>query len=549
MTSFSKFLLLVICAPFILFSCQSKTTKKTADLLVFNAKIYTVDSSFSKAEAMAIKNGEIIALGSTKKLLDTYRAKDSLDVKGNTIIPGLFDAHTHFFEYGRRSFQVDLRGTQSYEEVLQRVVAFQNREQQNFITGMGWDQTNWPTNEFPTKAKLDSLFPHTPVALTRIDAHTMLVNQKALDMAGITASSTVDGGTFVKKDGELTGVLIDNARQKVQAIIPEFSRLENIKALQRAQEACLSFGLTTVAEAGISHEAIQLMDSLALQHKLVIDIYPMLLYADPHLDDYLFHGLGQNKAISCRAIKLYADGALGSRGAALKEPYSDDPGNYGKMRVSPEFINTMAEKVARSNFQLNTHAIGDSADHVVLKAYAKVLKNKPNRRWRIEHAQIVDPIDLHYFSKNIIPSVQPTHAISDMNWAEDRLGHQRVTYAYANKRLLEEAGIVALGTDFPVEKINPFRTFYTAVARQDKNGNPEGGFQADQALTRKQALKGMTIWAAYAQFSASKKGSLEPGKQADFIVLDRDIMTVPIDSSLHTQVLKTYIKGALVFNR
>ncbi len=538
----------LVLLSFMLYSC-SHHAKKQVDLLVYNATIYTVDSTFSKAEALAVRNGKIVAVGNTQDLTQKYQAATKVDAGNHTIIPGLFDAHAHFIELGKRMLQVNLRGTKSYDEMIQRVVDFQHKEHRNFITGMGWDQNSWPSKKFPTKKKLDQLFPNIPVVLTRVDGHAFLVNQKALDKAGITASSHIPGGTFVKENGKLTGVLIDNARKKIYSILPKYNEQKETNALLRAQKKCLSYGLTTVADAGISHESIQLMNKLALNKQLKIGLYPMLLYSDPHLDDYLFQGLGKNEAISCHAVKLYADGALGSRGACLRKPYTDMPGHYGKMRVNPQFIKELAQKIARSHFQLNTHAIGDSANHVVLKAYATALKGKTDRRWRVEHAQIVDPEDWKYFSKNIIPSVQPTHAISDMDWAEDRLGSTRIQYAYANKTLLDQAGLVALGTDAPVEEINPYRTFYTAITRQDSLGNPPNGFFPKQKLSRKEALKGMTIWAAYSEFLNKTKGSLVPGKQADFVILDRDIMKVSADSTLHTQVLATYIKGKKVYDR
>jgi hypothetical protein len=527
-------------------SCNSQEKEK-ADLLVINATIYTVDSTFSKAKAMAVKDGKILELGSSKNLKSKYDPKKSLDAEGQTIVPGLFDAHAHFLGYGLGTQKVDLRGAKDFDEVLERVKKFQKREKSDFITGRGWDQNSWPNKKFPKKDKLDSIFPETPVALTRIDGHAMLVNQKALDLAKIDASASVEGGSFKKENGKLTGVLIDNAQNKLKNIIPAPSEKDLAKALLRTQKKCLSFGLTTVSDAGVSHNVIQMMDSLTLKNELKIGLYPMLIYNSPHLDDYLQNGMGKNKGVSCQAVKLYGDGALGSRGAALKKPYADDPGNLGKMIVSPERIESLAAKVANSNFQLNTHAIGDSTNSVVLKAYESVLDGKPDRRWRVEHAQIVDSVDLRHYSKNIIPSVQPTHAISDMDWAGARLGEERLKNAYAYKRLLKQAGLLVLGTDFPVEEMNPFRTFYAAVARKDKLGKPKNGFMSSQSITRKQALKGMTIWAAYSQFSDDKKGSLESGKQADFVILDRDLMTVSMDSTLNTQAKATYIKGEKVF--
>lgn len=539
---------MIILGVFLLVSCNQQN-KEEADVLLYNATIYTVDSVFSKAGAMAVKDQKIVAIGQPEELRSKYHAKEEIDVNGKTIIPGLFDAHYHFTGVGSSMLQAELRGSASAEEMFKRVEEFQAKNNLSFIRGRGWDQSLWPDKEFPTKDELDKRFPDTPVLLTRVDGHALLANQKLLDLAEIDENSSVEGGTYIKKDGKLTGVLIDNAMNKAYNAVPSMNRNDLEEVLLSAQEESLSYGLTSIADAGVSHEIIQVMDSLAKIGKLKIGIYPMLMYSDPHLDDYLNKGLGENEAISSRAVKLMSDGALGSRGATLKEPYHDEKNNYGKLIRSPEYMSDLIKKLAASDFQLNTHAIGDSANHIILQDYRKVLENETDRRWRIEHAQIIDPIDLQYFNKeNIIPSIQPTHAISDMTFAEDRLGKDRLeTEGYIYKELLDQAGIVVLGTDAPVEEVDPYRTFYTAVARKNRKGEPEGGFLPDNALSREETLRGMTIWAAYGQFEEGIKGSLEPGKQADFIILDRDIMEVPIDSVLHTKVEATYVKGEKLF--
>lgn len=537
----------IICSVILTAVSCAPTSKEKVDLLVYNAKIYTVDSSFSVAEAMAVKDGKIVAAGSTDQLNRQYEAEASVDAEGNTVIPGLFDAHFHFYNVGKSMMEVDLTNTQSPEEMIQRIVDFQQEKKQDYIAGRGWDQNLWPTQEFPDKKELDKLFPDIPVLLKRVDGHALLVNQKVLDMAGIDENAEVEGGTYIKKKGKLTGVLIDNAMDKVYSVLPHSDEADITQAFLNAQEECFSYGLTSIADAGASHRQIQMMDKLKGENQLKIGLYPMLIYADSHLDDYLFNHLGENKYVSSRSVKFLSDGALGSRGAALKAPYSDDPDNYGKLLASPDYITELVEKVARSDFQLNTHAIGDSANHFILEAYHKFVPKDTDRRWRIEHAQIIDTEDLSYFDGHIIPSIQPTHAISDMFWAKDRLGEERLSHAYIYKTLLDKSGIVALGTDAPVEEVDPYRTFYAAVARKNRKGEPKDGFQTENALSREEALRGMTIWAAYAQFEENSKGSLEPGKQADFVIIDKDIMQVPIDEVLQTKVKSTYVKGEKVY--
>ncbi len=517
------------------------------DLIVTNANIYTVDSTFSKATALAIKDGEFVAVATDGEIAAAFESTSVLDAEGKTIVPGLIDAHCHFYGLGMNQQVVNLRGTKSYQEVLDKVSAFQKEKPSNFIQGRGWDQNDWEVKKFPTKEALDALFPNTPVALERVDGHAYLVNQKALDMAGITGSTQVDGGEIVKDDqGVPTGVLVDNPMGMVDAVIPKPSKATQIQALKDAEAICFDYGLTTVNDAGLPRATIELIDSLQQAGALKIRMYAMVSNTPENLDHYLSKGILKTDRLNVRSIKVYGDGALGSRGAALKEPYSDKPGHFGAMITPVDKIGELAERIAATEYQMNTHAIGDSANIVILRAYEKALEGKPDRRWKVEHAQVVSPSDFDYFEKGIIPSVQPTHATSDMYWAEDRLGEERVQGAYAFKTLLDKAGIVALGTDFPVERVSPFLTFYAAVARQDLDEYPEGGFQMKDALSREETLKGMTLWAAYSNFEENEKGSIEVGKQADFVILSEDMMTIPHKAIPNLKAEQVFLGGEQV---
>lgn len=538
--------ILIAVLAFLFAGCSKK---QKVDLLVLNAQVYTVDDQFSVVEAFAVNDGKIVATGTSKIMKGTYAAEKTFDAKGKTILPGLIDAHAHFYGLGTQQFKVNLRGTKSFDEMIQRIVDFQKERQVAYILGRGWDQNDWEVKEFPTKDKLDSLFPNIPVAITRIDGHALLANQKALDLAGITPKTKVEGGKIGIKNGELTGVLIDNAMEILRKSIPASTTKENVKALMAAQDICLRYGLTTIDEAGLDKSIIQLIDSLQEAGDLKIRFYAMASATPENVEYYLTKGIVRTDRLHVSSFKVYADGALGSRGAVLKAPYSDKPHHFGTMLIGVDAFKQLAAKIYNSPFQMNTHAIGDSANVVVLKTYDSLLKPNEDRRWRVEHAQIIDAPDFAHFSKNIIPSVQPTHATSDMYWAEDRLGAERLKNAYAWKKLLHQAGVIALGTDFPVEKVSPFLTFYAAVVRKDLKGFPENGFQPENALSRKETLKGMTIWAAYANFEEKEKGSIEKGKFADFVVLDQDIMKVPGNKIPETKVLATYIAGEKVFQR
>ncbi|WCO00821.1 amidohydrolase [Psychroserpens ponticola] len=530
-------LLLIICA-----SCSKE--KIQVDSIISNANVYTVNNDFGKAEAFAVKDGKFLEIGTSSDIQSKYTSENLIDVQGKTIVPGFIDAHCHFLGLGLDQLDVDLVGTKSFEEVMKRVLDFQNGKELDYIVGRGWDQNDWEDKFFPNKKLLDKLFPETPVALIRIDGHATLCNQAALDLGGITINTKVDGGEVVMENGELTGVLVDNAVDLVWNHWPGsgYTRKDIVEALLVAQDMCFDLGLTTVDDAGLDQNTIELIDSLQNTGDLKMRVYAMVSGTEDNVDYYLNKGIIKTDRLNVRSFKFYADGALGSRGAMLREPYSDKPNHLGLLVTDLETFNKNAERIANSEYQMNTHAIGDSANHAVLQIYNKVLVGKENRRWRVEHAQVVSQEDFDLY-KNVMPSIQPTHATSDMYWAEDRLGSERVKGAYAYKQLLNAYGKVALGTDFPVERVSPFLTFYAAVARQDLEQYPESGFQKENGLTREETLKGMTIWAAYSNFEEDEKGSIEVGKFADFIILDQDIMTVDQKEIPNIKVKQTFVGG------
>jgi predicted amidohydrolase YtcJ len=540
-------LFILIMSVSILSSCNNKPK---IDLLIYNATVYTVASNFSKTEAIAVDNGKIVATGNSKDLLDQFDAKEKIDAQGKFIFPGLMDAHSHFLDYGLALNQADLVGTTSWDNVVDKVKKFAGEHKEGWIVGNGWDQNDWDVKNFPNNQKLNELFPDRPVILSRIDGHAAIANNKALELAGVKAGDKLEGGEVEVNNGKLTGILIDNATSLVYSKVPKATTAQLTDALLDAQKNCFAAGLTTVSDCGLDYSMALLIDSLQKKNELKMRMYVML--SDSKRDyDFLFkNGKIKTDRLNVRAFKLFADGALGSRGACLLKPYSDKPGWSGFLLSSPGHFDSCAKIIAEHGFQMCTHAIGDSGNRTMLEIYAKYLKGKNDQRWRIEHAQVVNKDDFHYFGDyNIIPSVQPTHATSDMYWAGDRLGKERLKYAYANKELMNENGWIPLGTDFPVEDISPVKTFYAAVFRQDANGWPAGGFEMENSLTREEAIRGMTIWAAKANFEEHEKGSLEKGKFADFVLLDKDLMKADAKDVLNTKVLMTFVGGEKVFER
>ncbi len=533
---------------FMIISCKFR---QKADLIVHHAVIYTADTAFSVAEAMVVRDGKIIAVGTNDDILKEFEATEEKNAAGKTIYPGFIDAHAHFVGFGMSLQQVDLTGTTSWEECVDQVKIFakaKNMAPGEWIQGRGWDQNKWVLANFPIKDLLDTFFPNNPVALVRIDGHALIANQAALDLAKIKPGCVIEGGTVETIGGKLTGILVDNAESLVKQAIPTPSNERFKAALLAAQEKCFAFGLTTVVDCGLGLDVVTEIDSLQQSSALKMRIVIMLSDDASNYDHYLKTGPYKTQRLNVNAFKLYADGALGSRGACLLKPYNDKPDWQGFLLKDRKYFETILPRIYDSKFQACTHAIGDSGNRMILQVYANILKGKNDRRWRVEHAQVLNANDLHYFGDySIIPSVQPTHATSDMYWANDRLGAERVKGAYAYQQLLQQNNWIPLGTDFPVEDISPFKTFFAAVSRQDASGFPTWGFQPENALTRRQTLWGMTLWAAKGSFEEKEIGSLEKGKNADFIMLDTNLLQCPIHDVLNAHILATYVNGEKVY--
>lgn len=533
----------------LLFPIITFAQKQTADLIVYNAVVYTVDNQFIMAEAFAVKDGKFLATGSSKAILEKYNAKQKIDAKGKPIFPGFYDPHSHFMGLGQMLSQCDLVDTKSYEEIIERLKKFDSEHKdEQWIIGRGWDQNDWDIKVFPTKDLLDKAFPNKPVVLTRIDGHATIINSKAIELAKISPTSKVNGGVVEVIDGQLTGILVDNAMGLVKRVIPQATDNDKRKMLLAAQKECLKLGLTTISDAGLNQDDIDLIDKMNKEGSLKIRNYVMVSLGIRNLDYYIKKGIYKTDRLNVRSFKLYADGALGSRGACLLKPYSDEPSKTGFLLLSAAELERSLTQIYNSGFQANTHCIGDSANRLILNLYGKLLKTKNDRRWRIEHAQVVDNQDVPKFGKySIIPSIQATHATSDMYWADERLGDVRVKTAYAFQDLLKQNGVIANGSDFPVEFVNPLYGFHSAVARQDAKNFPEGGFQMENALTREQALRAMTIWSAYANFEEKERGSIEAGKMADFVILEEDLMKIPKEKLRNVKVLNTFVGGEKLF--
>lgn len=529
-------------------SCNHTTT---ADMIIYGAKIYTVDSSFSVAEAMAVKDGKILEAGSTDHIRKAYTAAAIVNAEGKIIYPGFIDGHAHFYSYALSLQKVNLTGTKSWEQCISRLQQFATEKhitQGEWITGYGWDQNDWDNKAFPSKTLLDQYFPGNPVFLARIDGHAAMVNQVALDKAGIKAGDTIAGGIIETKAGRLTGILVDNATGRADHAIPAPNNNTLRQLFDEAQQNCFSVGLTSITDCGLTKQEADKLDSLQKEGLLKIKLTVLLADNAENYAWYLPRGIYKTERMHIAGFKLFADGALGSRGACLLKPYHDKPGWNGFLLNDTDHYSAALSKIAASPFQACVHAIGDSANRLILQRFAALLSSGNDRRWRVEHAQVIDPADIALFGRfNIIPSVQPTHATSDMYWAEDRLGTNRLRSAYAYKDLLRQNGWMVLGTDFPVEDISPFKTFYAAVVRKDAAGYPPEGFQMENALTREEALRGITIWTAKGSFEEAEKGSLEKGKDADFIIADTDLMQCDPAAMLKAKVIATYVNGEKVY--
>lgn len=530
----------------LLCSCQQK---ESVDTIVYG-HIYTVNDAFDQVEAMAIKEGKIVATGDKVTIDKAYKAAESIDYGNQAIYPGFIDAHAHFFGYGKTLQIANLRDTESWDEIVEILLEFSKDQPEGWIIGRGWDQNDWKIKKFPTKDLLDKHFPDRPVYLTRIDGHAAIVNQKALDVAEYTRKTRIPGGDLIQKNGQLTGVLIDNAMGSVHSKMPRATKNQVHKILKDAERDCLAMGLTTIVDAGLNPDVIEEIEALNKSNDLKMRLHVMLSLTDDNIDYLVKRGEIKTDRLHVNGFKAFADGALGSRGALLIEEYHDHSGHKGLLLMDTVQFRKQLARMYQHNFQVNTHAIGDDANRILLNMYGDFLEGDNDRRWRIEHAQVMSPDDFYLFGKyDIVPSVQPTHATSDMYWAGERLGAIRLKSAYAYKQLLDENGWIALGTDFPIEEIDPLLTFNAAVNRQDKKAYPADGFQMENALTREETLRGMTIWAAKGSFEENEKGSLEKGKFADFIVMDQDLMTISAKDILKTKVLATYINGEKLYEQ
>jgi len=540
------YLLLIFIISLTVTSCNFK---QKADLIIKNAKIYTVDKNFTVVQGLAVMNGRFVAVGPYSTITAQYYSDNVLDLKGKYIYPGFIDPHCHFVGYSENLTHVDLQGSKSFAEVVERAKKHQLENPSTWITGMGWDQNLWQLKEFPTNQLLNEVFPDTPVLLRRIDGHAAIANQAALTIAGINENTQIKGGKIVLKDGKHTGILIDNAVDLVLAFVPKPTQQELVAGLLKAQQNCFKVGLTSVGDAGLEISEILLIDSLQKQQMLEMRIYAMLSPTKENLDYFLKNGFYQTPYLNIRSLKLYADGALGSRGALLLKPYSDDPTNSGLLLQNADSLTALCQLAYEYNYQVNTHCIGDSANRLMLSIYGSLLKGENDYRWRIEHAQVVNPTDLKSFKQfSVIPSIQTTHCTSDMGWAEKRLGNDRVQHAYAWQDLLKQNDWLINGSDFPIEDINPLFGFYAAVTRQDQQGLPIGGYFPKQQLSRMQALKAMTIWAAMGQFEENEKGSIEKSKMADFVVLSQDLLSAPSTDLHQIKIEQTYVGGQKVFD-
>ncbi len=525
--------------------------KTNVDLIVTNARIYTVNNSFDIDEAFAVDKGKFVAVGTVDEIFSSFSSDDIVDAKGKFIYPGFNDGHSHFLSYGLAATRyANLVGTSSFDEVVELVKAHHNKYPGEWILGRGWDQNDWADISFPTKEKLDKAFPNTPVVLTRIDGHAVLANSEALERAGIDGNSKVYGGEVVLQNGEPTGVLIDNAIGLVRSIIPDFSKKEKTQALLLAQKDCFAVGLTTLTDAGLDKDEILLIDKLQNKGQLKIKVYAMLSPTEENFEYFFEEGPIHKDNLTVSSVKLYVDGALGSRGALLLEPYSDAPHTHGLQLSSQAYFDSICNMAYDAGFQVNTHAIGDSGNRIMLRSYAKVLKGKNDKRWRIEHAQIVSADDLHFFGDySIVPSIQSTHCTSDMYWADERLGPDRIKTAYAYADLLNQNGWLVNGTDFPIEDISPLKTYYAAVGRKDLKGWPEDGFQKENALSREDALRSITIWPAKGSFDEDRKGTIKVGKVADFVILEKDIVQIHESEIPETVVVATFVNGKKVYGK
>jgi predicted amidohydrolase YtcJ len=585
-----KKLLLIFLAVFISISTfvSIVSQKQHADLLIINAAVYTVDADNSKSEAIAVRGSRIVSVGTTQDIQNHYTSQNIIDAQGRAVVPGLIDSHAHVMGLGQSLTELNLYGTTSAQQIAEMVAQrVKNAKPGEWIRGRGWDQNDWGTGTgqkpFPTSTILDKISPDNPVILNRIDGHAIWVNSKAMEIAKQTTDLNIeiDGGIiFHDLSGNPTGIFVDNAVSIIRNVVPEYSQEEKISLYHHAFDECLKYGITSVHDMGINGNDFEIYKNLVDRQQLPLRVYALIEGNGRFFEEMVQNGPyidNVNRMLTVRSIKLYLDGALGSRGAALIEPYSDEPESRGVITFAPDSVRIITELALARGFQVCVHAIGDRANNIALNEFEKASKKFPaqarNARLRIEHAQVIAPDDIPRFKKlNIIPSMQPTHATSDMYWVQARLGPDRVLGAYAWRSLLDDGNIIPAGSDFPVELPNPLLGFYAAVTRQDKDGLPrdasdvvnkfqlspegirdstlfQGGWFASQKMTRKEALRAFTMWGAYAEFMENEKGSIEEGKLADLVMLSKDIMTVEPKEILATDVVMTIVGGTIRYKK
>lgn len=544
-----KILLWGFFSLFIYTSCSQKKSIQTADCMVISPKIYgNNDTQFISYTAMIIDKGVIVELGDSIDLKNKYSCSEIIRYS-EPIFPAFIDAHCHFWGLALNEIQVDLTGCKSWNEVLERCKAYHNQYPNEWIIGRGWDESLWENPTIPTNESLNKLFPNTPLFIRRVDGHAGIANNAALNIAGIHSKTQVKGGEIrLSLSGEVTGLLIDNAMELVRKHISEPSKNQLIEGLKKAGKICNSYGLITLADAGLDPHQIELIDSLIGTGDIQFRLYAMLNNNPVSWSYAREKGAIKTLDLRVHGFKFFADGALGSAGAKLKTPYCLQHKHNGLLLTEPDSLIAAYKLLFNMNFQAHTHCIGDSANFMVLSMYNQVLQNTPNKRWRIEHAQVLDTADFKLFGyQYIIPSIQPIHATSDMRWAEKQLCSHRLPGAYAYQSLLNQTGIVAIGTDFPIESPHTFANFYAAVARQNLENMPENGFLPAQKLTRTQTLLGMTNQAAYSLFMENITGSLKPGLQADYMVLTNDILTCETKTIPQTHCKHLFKNGKKIF--
>jgi predicted amidohydrolase YtcJ len=538
------FNLIIISLSILFHSCYKR---KSVDLVVHNADIHIMDDAEHTAEAMAIKDGKIIEVGPERQILNKYDSEEEIDAEGRPIYPGFTDCHGHLLSYAQQKLSLDLSGCRSMDELILRVERYQSRYQRKFILGRGWDESLWSNDSFPDNKKLNQLFPTIPVCLSRVDGHTVLANEACLKLAGITSRTQIEGGVIVlNQKNKCSGLLVDRAIDPVLSRLPNFPENELIAAIKEIEEELFQYGITGVHEAGIAFEDIALFRKLINQHNFKLNVYAMLKPSKENIDFAKRKGIYTYKNLLIRSFKVLADGALESRGALLKKSYEDQHQHFGVLTTPIDELKKIAGICEETGYQMNTHAIGDSANAIILHLYERIFELNKDHRWRIEHAQVVDKEDFNLFAKHgIFPSVQPIHAVSDQQWVVQRIGRKRMIGAYAYHTLMEQYGMLAIGTDFPVESIDPFLNIHAAVNRKNAEGTPPSGFYLKEQITLSECLKGMTSWAAFASFQENQLGTLEKGKDATFSIFENPIT---ISSAYKPNFSRlTMIKGKKVY--